>query len=285
MNGVAYILQSPNNLLAPITLTFIDQMGRTVSLADIPQRIVSLVPSQTELLFDLGLEDRIVGVTKFCIHPKEKVKQKTIIGGTKNFKLEKIDELKPDLIIGNKEENYEEGIAALQEKYPVWMSDIYTLDDALEMITQVGQLTGTEAKAQELAQGIATGFAELPPAQPAIPTAYFIWRKPYMAVGNDNFIDHLLQRCGFSNIFADQPRYPEISPEQLQAANPKLILLSSEPYPFQEKHFAEFKQMCPQAKIKVVDGEMFSWYGSRLLKAPSYLQGVIKEVDQGIALS
>ena len=256
-------------------------MGRQITLPRLPQRIVSLVPSQTELLFDLGLEDHIVGVTKFCIHPKEKVKQKTIIGGTKNFKLEIIDELQPDLIIGNKEENYEEGIAQLQTRYPVWMSDIYTLEDALKMIEQVGKLTGAEDKAQELTQGIAAGFGKLQPLQPAIPAAYFIWRNPYMAVGSNNFIDHMLLRCGFHNVFADQPRYPEISPEQLQTANPQLILLSSEPYPFQEKHFAEFREICPQAKVKVVDGEMFSWYGSRLLKAPQYLQTLINELIPG----
>ncbi|WP_076672186.1 helical backbone metal receptor [Pontibacter indicus] len=258
-------------------------MGHQMTLQQLPQRIVSLVPSQTELLFDLGLEERIVGLTKFCIHPKEKVKQKTKIGGTKNFKLDVIDELQPDLIIGNKEENYPEGIAALQEKYPVWMSDIYTLEDSLQMITQLGELTGTEAKAEQIAQGIAAGFQKLQPVQPAIPTAYFIWRKPYMAVGSDNFIDHLLQRCGFRNVFADQPRYPEVSSDELRAAAPKLILLSSEPYPFQEKHFAEFQELCPNAVIKVVDGEMFSWYGSRLLQAPAYLQGIIEEVEQGIA--
>ncbi|MBX0332819.1 helical backbone metal receptor [Pontibacter sp. HSC-14F20] len=258
-------------------------MGRQVTLPHMPQRIVSLVPSQTELLFDLGLVDRLVGLTKFCIHPSDKVKQKTIVGGTKNFKLEVIDKLQPDLIIGNKEENYQEGIEALQAKYPVWMSDIYTLKDSLEMISQVGQLTGTEVKAQELVQGIVAGFNTLQPVHPAIPTAYFIWRKPYMAVGSDNFIDHLLQRCGFSNIFVEQSRYPEISPEQLHKTAPKLILLSSEPYPFQEKHFAEFQEMCPEAEIKVVDGEMFSWYGSRLLKAPEYLQSVINEVAKGIA--
>ena len=262
-------------------MNFTDQMGRQITLPRLPQRIVSLVPSQTELLFDLGLEDHIVGVTKFCIHPKEKVKQKTIIGGTKNFKLEIIDELQPDLIIGNKEENYEEGIAQLQTRYPVWMSDIYTLEDALKMIEQVGKLTGAEDKAQELTQGIAAGFGKLQPLQPAIPAAYFIWRNPYMAVGSNNFIDHMLLRCGFHNVFADQPRYPEISPEQLQTANPQLILLSSEPYPFQEKHFAEFREICPQAKVKVVDGEMFSWYGSRLLKAPQYLQTLINELIPG----
>lgn len=255
-------------------------MGYRVTLPQLPQRIVSLVPSQTELLFDLGLEDRLIGVTKFCIHPKEKVKQKAIIGGTKNFHFDKIDALQPDLIIGNKEENYKEGIEQLQKKYKVWMSDIYTLEDALKMIQQVGQLTGSEAKAQGLAQSIARGFSSLKPAEASIKTAYFIWRKPYMAVGSHNIIDHMLQRCGFSNAFANLTRYPEITPVLLQQASPQLILLSSEPYPFKEKHIAEFQELCPQAVVKVVDGEMFSWYGSRLLHAPAYLQSIITEVKQ-----
>ncbi|MFD3002030.1 ABC transporter substrate-binding protein [Pontibacter toksunensis] len=255
-------------------------MGYEVTLPDLPQRIISLVPSQTELLFDLGLGDRIIGVTKFCIHPEPQVKQKAIIGGTKNFRFDAIAELQPDLIVGNKEENYKEGIEQLQQKYPVWMSDIYTLDDALQMMQQVGQLTGTEARAQELMQGISTGFSSLQPNQPLISTAYFIWRKPYMAVGSHNIIDHMLQRCGFQNVFSDLARYPEITPEQLQQANPQFILLSSEPYPFKEKHVAEFRELCPQAVIKIVDGEMFSWYGSRLINAPAYLQQVIEEVKQ-----
>ncbi len=255
-------------------------MGHQIMLQQSPQRIVSLVPSQTELLFDLGLGDRVVGLTKFCIHPKEQVKQKTIIGGTKNFKFEVIDQLQPDLIIGNKEENYKEGIEQLQAKYRVWMSDIYTLEDALEMMQQVGLLTGTEAKAVALVQSIKSGFEQLQPVQPSIATAYFIWRKPYMAVGSHNIIDHMLQRCGFANVFAHTARYPEVSPEQLQHANPQLILLSSEPYPFKKKNIAEFRELCPQASIKVVDGEMFSWYGSRLLQAPKYLEQLIEEVKQ-----
>lgn len=261
-------------------MIFKDQMGHEITLPDLPQRIISLVPSQTELLFDLGLEDRIVGLTKFCIHPEPQVKQKAIIGGTKNFRFDAIDELQPDLIIGNKEENYKEGIEQLQQKYPVWMSDIFTLEDALQMMQQAGQLTGTEAKAQQLIQGIQMGFNSLQPTQPHISTAYFIWRKPYMAAGSHNIIDHMLQRCGFHNAFADLARYPEITPEQLQRANPEIIFLSSEPYPFKEKHVAEFQEMCPQAVIKIIDGEMFSWYGSRLLHAPSYLQQVIEEVKQ-----
>ncbi|MBF9252111.1 ABC transporter substrate-binding protein [Pontibacter sp. 172403-2] len=255
-------------------------MGQQLTMPYLPQRIVSLVPSQTELLFDLGLADRIVGVTKFCIHPAAAIKYKTIIGGTKNFHFDKIDALQPDLIIGNREENYKEGIEALQRKYKVWMSDIYTLEDALDMMQQVGQLAGTRAKAQKLAQSINTSFKELEPLQPGIKTAYFIWRKPYMIAGSHNIINHMLQRCGFSNAFADLPRYPEITTEQLQKANPQLIFLSSEPYPFKEKHIAEFQKLCPQALVKVVDGEMFSWYGSRLLHAPAYLQQLVYEVEK-----
>ncbi|MDX5347957.1 MAG: helical backbone metal receptor, partial [Hymenobacteraceae bacterium] len=241
---------------------FTDQMNRQVSLPQPPHRIVSLVPSQTELLFDLGLEERVVGVTKFCIHPQEKVQQKTKIGGTKNFNFEKIDELKPDLVIGNKEENYQEGIEKLAEKYPVWMSDIFTLDDALEMMQQIGKLTQTEAKANELAEEISRQFSQLRPCSCPLRTAYFIWKNPYMSIGHHTFIDHILQRCGFFNVFAENARYPEVTPEQLQQAKPELILLSSEPYPFKEKHIAEFKELCPQAQVKVVDGELFSWYGS-----------------------
>jgi ABC-type Fe3+-hydroxamate transport system substrate-binding protein len=259
-------------------LTFTDQMGRQLTLSQLPQRIVSLVPSQTELLFELGLGDRIVGITKFCIHPKELVKQKTIVGGTKNFKFDVIDQLQPDLIIGNKEENYKEGIEQLQQKFPVWMSDIFTLEDSLEMMRLIGEITGTETIARQLTQTIRSGFDNLRPAQPTIKTAYFIWRNPYMAVGGNNFIDNILQHCGFINAFAGLERYPEISAELLQQVNPQLILLSSEPYPFKEKHISEFQAFCPLATIKVVDGEMFSWYGSRLAKAPEYLQGVIDEL-------
>jgi ABC-type Fe3+-hydroxamate transport system substrate-binding protein len=262
----------------PVTLQ--DQMGNQITLEHLPHRIVSLVPSQTELLFDLGLGNRIVGVTKFCIHPKEQVKQKKIIGGTKNFKLDVIDALQPDLIIGNKEENYKEGIEQLQQKYKVWMSDIYTLADALEMISEVGKLTGTDKEAKELHDSIANGFEQLHSIKPSINAAYFIWRNPYMAVGSNNIISHILQRCGFHNVFGELSRYPEITAEQLHEANPQIILLSSEPYPFKEKHIQEFQELCPDAVIKVVDGEMFSWYGSRLLHAPAYLQQVIQEAKQ-----
>jgi len=254
-----------------------DQMGYQVEIPLQPTRIISLVPSQTELLFYLGLSDKVIGLTKFCIHPPEEVKGKAIIGGTKNFNLEVIQQLQPDLIIGNKEENYPEGIAALQQHYPVWMSDINSLSDALDMIARIAAITDTEQKGNKLLHTIKTSFDNLSVVN-NIRTAYFIWRKPYMAVGSDTFIHEMMNSAGFCNVFAPLSRYPVITSEMLQAANPQLILLSSEPYPFQEKHLAEIKQLCPEAIVKLVDGEMFSWYGSRLQYTPAYLRNLQQEI-------
>jgi ABC-type Fe3+-hydroxamate transport system substrate-binding protein len=254
-----------------------DQMGHQLEMPSPPQRIISLVPSQTELLFDLGLEERIVGLTKFCIHPREKVKGKTIIGGTKNFHLEVIRQLQPDLVIGNKEENYLEGIRELQQHYPVWMTDMKNLEEALAMISGIGMVTATSDKAACLIHAIRREFAALPPADP-IPAAYFIWKKPYMTVGQETFIQDMLRQAGFANVFHSRSRYPEVTKEEIRRAQPAVILLSSEPYPFGEKHLAEFKEICPQAQVKLVDGEMFSWYGSRLRLAPAYFGFLRRQV-------
>jgi ABC-type Fe3+-hydroxamate transport system substrate-binding protein len=250
----------------------IDQMQRRVSCPENPQRIVSLVPSQTELLFALGLGDKIVGRTKFCIHPAEKVANVNVIGGTKNFHLEAIRALKPDLIIGNKEENYEEGINTLAAEFPVLMSDIFTLPDALAMIRMIGNATNTLLQANDLAENIERNFAAIL-ALPPRKALYLIWRNPYMAAGKSTFIDEMLGHAGFTNVLTEQSRYPELSAEQIRALNPEVILLSSEPYPFSEaKHFAEFQELVPRANVMLVDGEMFSWYGSRLLEAAEYFQ-------------
>ncbi|OGX91246.1 cobalamin-binding protein [Hymenobacter coccineus] len=246
-------------------------MGRRVAVPFPPQRIVSLVPSQTELLFDLGLGARVVGVTKFCIHPSAARQQATVVGGTKNFDFAKVAACQPDLIIGNKEENYQEGIEQLAAQYPVWLSDVADLPGAQRMIKQVGLITGRAPAAAALATDVAARFGALSAVGPPEPVAYLIWRKPYMAAATGTFINDLLARAGFANVFGALGRYPEIAPEQLARAAPQRILLSSEPYPFKEKHIAELQQICPLARIQLVDGELFSWYGSRLLHAADYL--------------
>jgi ABC-type Fe3+-hydroxamate transport system substrate-binding protein len=260
-------------------LKFIDQMQREVEAPVFPSRIISLVPSQTELLFDLGLEERIVGITKFCVHPAQDVKQKKKIGGTKNFHLDRIDALQPDLILGNKEENYEAGIHALAQKYPVWMSDITTLEDALQMIAQVGYLTQKVSEASLLIESIASEF-ELLAQKTALNqqkkrVVYLIWKNPWMCVGSDTFIQDMLVKCGFENVFALESRYPVISLDTLQNLQPDVILLSSEPFPFKEQDAKHLKEICPKAQVRLVNGEMFSWYGSRLRDAPAYFQSVL----------
>jgi ABC-type Fe3+-hydroxamate transport system substrate-binding protein len=252
-------------------------LGRSVIVPRNPQRIISLVPSQTELLFDLGLAERIAGITWFCIHPAEQVKDMPRIGGTKNLKLDKIRSLNPDLIIANKEENERSQIEGLAKDFPVWVSDISTVDDATEMINRVGELTGTTHAAEQISDKIIDGFANFEKA-PSLRTFYLIWKDPYMTVGNDTFIHHILTRMGLQNVCGDQTRYPKLSDEQIKAINPQLILLSSEPFPFTDKHIAELQNLVPSAKILLVDGEMFSWYGSRLIKSADYLKQFVFEL-------
>lgn len=255
--------------------TVMDQMGRTVIVPSPAQRIISLVPSQTELLHDLGLGDRVVGITKFCIHPEDWFRSKARVGGTKQVDLDKVRALKPDLIIGNKEENSQADIEVLEQEFPVWMSDVHDLIHAVRMIVQIGDLTGASEEADDLANRIAGGFMMLRPLSSPISAAYFIWRGPLMVAGGDTFISEMMQRAGFSNVFAHRKeRYAEITPAELAAADPDVILLSSEPYPFSEKHLLEFNMICPGTPVKLVDGEIFSWYGSRLLRSPAYFSGL-----------
>jgi ABC-type Fe3+-hydroxamate transport system substrate-binding protein len=258
-----------------------DQLQNKLQLSDPPQRIVSLVPSQTELLHDLGLGDRVVGITKFCIHPEKWYREKTRIGGTKNVDFKRVAELKPDLIIGNKEENNRADIEQLQQHYPVWMSDIYTLEDAYAMMLDLGDVLDVTSKAEALVLQIRTGMSALqqrPFSNKRV--AYFIWRKPWMVAAAHTFIHHLLGLAGWVNVYAGQQRYPVVTLEDVAAAKPEVLLLSSEPYPFKEKHQAELAAVCPQAQIELVDGELFSWYGSRLLHTANYIKNIQQKLER-----
>lgn len=260
---------------------FTDQLGRTIQVNYPPERIISLVPSQTELLFDLGLDTEVVGITKFCIHPIDKFAARAKVGGTKKLNLELIRNLKPDLIIGNKEENERGQLETLMQEFPVWMSDIYTLEDAGKAIVQIAEMVNREPEAAYLVHLINAGFKDLQTLalQHGLDksVAYLIWREPYMLAGPDTFIDHLLTLNGLRNV-VKQSRYPEIDLKDLSRLKPDLVFLSSEPYPFREKHLKEIGTAVPGARVMLVDGEMFSWYGSRLVKAVQYLFQLQKEL-------
>lgn len=241
-----------------------------------PKKIISLVPSITELLYHLGLDEEVAGITKFCLHPAAWFRTKTKTGGTKNINIKKIQELRPDLIIANKEENIKEQIEELSENFTVWVTDVNTVADAYCMIQDIGTLTGTTTQAKKLITDIETEFAKFNSSGVFTKTAYLIWRNPYMTVGGDTFINDMMQHCGLQNAFAAANRYPKIDIAAIAAAACNLIILSTEPYPFKEKHIAELQQHLPGVKIILANGEMFSWYGSRMLQMPQYLQSILK---------
>ena len=270
-------------MLKDYNMTLEDQLGRTIHLKDKPKRIVSLVPSQTELLYDLGLEELIVGITKFCVHPIHLKKTKKIVGGTKKVNYDKIVALNPDIILCNKEENTLEMVQELSKIASVHISDIFTIEHSLSLIEQYGALFSCRTQAKKVIDKInflQKDFLAFIQDRPRYKVGYFIWRNPWMVAASNTFIDYLLELNHFENIYANKERYPEVEIKKIRLeGDPDLVLLSSEPYPFKEEHAFEIGRFTHHAKVIFVDGEMFSWYGSRLVKAFDYF----KQLHQRLA--
>ena len=240
-------------------------------------KIISLVPSITETLFDFGLTDtEIIGRTKFCIHPKGLVKNVETIGGTKNLNLEKIKNLNPDLIIANKEENEKLQVEELMKDFKVWVTAIETLEDNSRFLTELGTLLNKENTAKNFNQKISDIINGIKNQEPK-KVCYLIWKNPYMTIGSDTFIHDILDKLGFENVFKNEKRYPEISVEEMKNAD--FIFLSSEPFPFQQKHIDELQKELLHSKIVLVDGEAFSWYGTHLAKCGEYFFELVKSLD------
>jgi len=256
-----------------------DFLGRLVTLKKTPSRVISLVPSLTQALCDVGLEDSIIGVTKFCIHPKHIKKNTNIIGGTKNPRIRDILNLKPDLVVANKEENRKEDIDILEKHLPVYVSDINTIGDFLDFCDDFKQIFPS-SRFDKLSQEIKNKNKEIPHTLIPLKVLYLIWKNPYMTIGNDTFIHHMMSSYGFQNTMSDVTRYPELSLEDMKKKEIDFIFLSSEPYPFQEKDLIELKKSLPESQILLVDGEMFSWYGSALVQAHNYLLDLYKKCKE-----
>lgn len=257
-----------------------DQTGRAIELPSTPRRIVSLVPSQTELLHSLGLDEEVVGITRFCIHPEEWRRTKARIGGTKDVDVERIRALNPDLVIANKEENLRETVVETEAFCPVWTSDVSDIPGAMGMILSIGALLDREREARELTERLAP-LMQMRMEPRILRAAYMIWKEPWMAAGGDTFIHDMMGCAGLSNVFAERDRYPSVSMEEIASLKPDLLLLSSEPYPFKERHIAECGSLLPGTSVLLVDGEMFSWYGSRMLKSIGYLQHLRQRLERG----
>jgi ABC-type Fe3+-hydroxamate transport system substrate-binding protein len=264
-------------------ITTIDQLNRTLILSHFPERIISIVPSQTELLFDLGLGDRVVGITKFCIHPESWYKRKPKVGGTKKLDLDKIRSLKPDLIFANKEENSENEIRTLMNEFPVWVSNIQNLDDACKMTREIALVLNLSEKGNEIIHSISHEFDLLHRKNyKKIKFAYLIWNDPFMVAGGDTFISYILGMTGMVNVFNDSKRYPERVTKQLIEAKPDVIILSTEPFPFKKKDIKRYRDEFNNIPVVLADGELISWYGSRLIKTPSYLIKLREKINSAL---
>ncbi|NGP89151.1 helical backbone metal receptor [Fodinibius halophilus] len=240
-------------------------------------RIISLVPSLTELIIDLGLQQNLVGRTRFCVHPSEQVESIPIVGGTKNPRIDKIYDTDPDYIIANKEENRPEDIKQLMDDFEVIVTDIETIEDALITIHNLGETFEVSDTADELISDIQQRLEERPD-EPALRTAYMIWKDPWMSIGHDTYIHDVMDHYNLSNVFNNESRYPTFELDELKTYNPDLVLLSSEPYPFKEKHISMVEEVCPAARVLLVEGEWFSWYGSHMKHAFGRLNGWRKAI-------
>jgi ABC-type Fe3+-hydroxamate transport system substrate-binding protein len=241
-------------------------------------RIVSLVPSITELLFDLGLGAQVVGRTGFCIHPWEQVRTVTKVGGTKDLKFEVIAELRPTHVIVNIDENRREDAEALAEFVPeVVVTHPLTPRDNLALYRQLGTAFGVSARAEELCAEFEVAYAalsELRAARATEPVLYLIWREPWMTVAPQTYISAMLDLVGWQTLPRQSTeRYPEIDPAA-HAGEVAQVLLSSEPFHFKAHHLDEVRALVPGAEVSLIDGEMISWYGSRAIAGLSYLAGL-----------
>lgn len=260
-----------------------DQLGIDHEFSFAPKRIVSLVPSITELICDLGLQDSLVGCTKFCVHPQGLKKAVMVVGGTKSVQYKRVADAAPDIIIGNKEENRKEDTLALADIAPVWVSDIATVDDSLEMVKSLGHIFDVAATASRIINETKEILSNFPKLTGSV--AYLIWQNPFMTVGGDTYIHDMLYRLGLTNVFGEKTRYPELTIDSLRASSPDFVFLSSEPFPFKKQHFDEISNLLKDSAVIFVDGEFFSWYGTRLRYVQEYAKTLHTNISEKRSLS
>ncbi len=264
-------------------MKYTDSLNRKIDLPKTPQRIISLVPSLTELLHDMGLERQIVGVTKYCIHPVHYKSTKVLIGGTKKVKFQVIKDLEPDFILCSKEENTPEMVTELEKIAPVYVSDVKSLDDALLLIKELGLLFERRTQSEHIIDKInfrLAKFQNFIKETPIKKVVYFIWANPWMVAGNKTFINDMLRICRFENAYAHTERYPEINIKRIRilGGNPDLFLFSSEPHDFTDEEVFEVLRSNKKVLTIYVDGQYFSWYGSRLIKAFDHFKQIHEKI-------
>lgn len=263
-------------------MLYFDDLGRKCIIDKIPQRIISLCPSITETLCDLGLSDKIIACTDYCIHPTEVVKDFDRVGGPKNISKEKITGLSPEIIFAVKEENEPKCIEKISKKIPTYVFDINSINDGIDLIRKIGLIFEVQNKSFFFVDKIQNGYKNLPKINSNKKCLYLVWKDPYIAVGGGTFIGSVLFQINLRNCLRNsEKRYPKININLLNDFD--LLILPSEPYSFSENDIEGLKNIYPVKQIITVDGEMFSWYGTHQLKAISYLQELVAKLNQNIS--
>ncbi len=266
-------------------MQFFDELNREVSVPNEPQRIISLVPSLTELLHEMGLEKQLVGITKYCVHPIHYQSTKTKVGGTKKVKFDAIKELKPDFILCSKEENTEEMVQELEKMATVYVSDVNTFEESLLLIRKLGIILHRRMQADRIVQKIKDRqqeFQSFLQGRKKYAVVYFIWAEPWMVAGGKTFINNMIKVAGFTNAYEHLERYPEVKINRIRfsAHNPEVLMFSSEPYDFSDEEVYEVVRKNKNLLTIYVDGQYFSWYGSRLSKAFDHFKEIHKKLAE-----
>lgn len=253
-----------------------DQLKTMMEVSPPLHRIVSLVPSITQTLYDLGLEAKVIGRTRFCPHISKPVS----IGGTKDPKIDQILDLEPSVILANKEENRPEDVDDLRSFYPVWTSDVTSIFDSQDLIFRLGQLFDAHIQAEKIITEVETGLEACKNRLAGMRAAYLIWKNPYMSCGGDTYIHSIMSHLGLKNVYSSSKRYPEVKLEELKEESPDLVLLTSEPYYFRQSDQEELRRILPNTCVIRVSGKSFTWYGSQLSEACQYFNDELLDSAQ-----
>ena len=266
-------------------LTLVDALGRSLTIRQRPERIVSLVPSLTEALFAFGLEREIVGVTRFCVEPRQGVAGKTKVGGTKALDIAKIRALKPDLVVASAEENSPADVAQLiDDGCPVFVTLATGVESAIDLLRQLATITGTTAAARPIIQEAKEALASMVAASADLERVRVfcpIWRNPYMTCGRSTYVGDVIAVCGGRNVFdGRRERYPRLELVEMVALDPQVILLPSEPYRFTKRHKADFEAFAEVTAVRnghvfLIDGKMLTWYGPRTARSLSEVKRLL----------
>ncbi len=265
---------------------YVDALGRTLEIKSAPRRIVSLVPSLTEALFVFGVGKAVVGVTDFCVEPREAVAAKTKVGGTKMLNVERLLSLEPDLVVASAEENRKEDIQALvRAGLPVFVTLPNSVAEAIDLLDQLAKMTRAGAKGKRVVDAVRRALAEVEgKAEGREPVRTFcaIWRNPWMTVGPGTYMHDFIAVCGGSNVFEwRHERYPRVQLSEVAERDPEVVLLPNEPYRFGVEHMPEiaaYREVSAvrNNRIHVVDGKHLCWYGPRIAEGLKYVSGLIE---------